>query len=333
MKNTLICLVLLFVTGYYGYAQNVVIKGRVRCLNQNESSTKGAENIIVIPGFIPAKSSVTASDPPGYFELNTGMPLSQLQDKQVTVYSISGCKSCPESVKRVFVSEDQNGGNNDNGNCYITIKDWHFNKNCDQVELSPIKADSMLNTITRQPQEKMNAPGATTALVGSPALLNLITTITTALPPVGAVGFYKASYLEPGKIHYGNFLAASALALTANTGFNFSPARDMSEAVFWNPAAMATSHKPFNISLFTNLKNNIKTGGFLKLTDKFSLGGGFIYTMQDEFRGAQYEDISGGGATVFTDSLQLHLKEFAAFLSPSLKLGKKVNVAFDAATH
>ena len=48
--------------------------------------------------------------------------------------------------------------------------------------------------------------------------------------------------------------------------------------------------------------------------------------MQDEFRGAEYEDISGGGSTVFTDSLQLHLKEFAAFLSPSLKLGKKVNV-------
>src|SRR5438045_2458221 len=48
--------------------------------------------------------------------------------------------------------------------------------------------------------------------------------------------------------------------------------------------------------------------------------------MQDEFRGAEYEDISGSGSTVFTDSLQLHLKEFAAFLIPSLKLGKKVSV-------
>jgi hypothetical protein len=327
MKNTSICLALLFVTGYHGHAQNVIIKGRVRCLNQSVSATKGAENIIVIPSFIPAKSSVTATDPPGYFELNTGISLSQLQDKQVTVYSISGCKSCPTSVKRVFVSADQNDGKNDNGNCYITIKNWQFNKNCNEVELPPIKADSILNIIVRQPAEKMNAPGATTALVGSPALLNLITTITTVLPPVGAIGFYKASSLEPGKIHYGNFLAASALVLTPNTGFNFSPARDVSEAVFWNPAAITASHKPYNISLFTNLKNNIKAGGFLKVTDKFSLGGGFIYTMQDEFRGAVYEDISGGGgASVFTDSLQLNLKEFAAFLSPSLKLGKKINV-------
>ncbi len=66
-------------------AQHLIIKGRIRCINQAPSSTRGAENIVVVPAFKPSLSSITGTQPPGYFEFNTGMPLAKLQDKQVSV--------------------------------------------------------------------------------------------------------------------------------------------------------------------------------------------------------------------------------------------------------
>ena len=71
------------------FSQDLIIKGRVRCMNQSAHSTKGAENIIVVPTFKPSRSAITATSPSGYFEFNTGIPLKTLQDKQVNVYVVS----------------------------------------------------------------------------------------------------------------------------------------------------------------------------------------------------------------------------------------------------
>jgi len=136
--------------------------------------------------------------------------------------------------------------------------------------------------IAKQPAEDLDKVSAATALTGTPAALNFLTNLATVVAAVPA-GDFALSRLLPGKIHYGQFLFASPLMHSANTGFNFSPSRDMSEAVFWNPSAIAGSRKPGNVNLLTNLKNNIKTGGYWQLNKKISLGGGFIYTVQDEF--------------------------------------------------
>ncbi len=108
--------------------QTLIIKGRVRCLNQSANSTKGAENIVVVPTFMPSKSTVTASTPPGYFEFNTNTAFSRLQDKQVSIYLVSGCNQCAQVVKRLFVSEDQDKESKDPAKSYMTIKDWKLEK-------------------------------------------------------------------------------------------------------------------------------------------------------------------------------------------------------------
>src|SRR5690606_41841238 len=53
-----------------------------------------------------------------------------------------------------------------------------------------------------------------------------------------AEDLFRTIELLDGKINYGNFLFASALSHTSNTGFNFAPSREISEAVFWNPSAI-----------------------------------------------------------------------------------------------
>ena len=325
MKMFFICCISFLFLSHSVVSQGLIIKGRVRCLNQNQNSTKGAENIIVVPTFMPSKATLTASRPSGYFEVNTGITLSKLQDKMVTVYVISRCTNCKEVAKRVFISEDQDRQNRDDGKHYVTIKDWMLNANCQKAELYPLAADSVLQLIVKQPAVNLDNVSSATAIVGAPAFLNFLTNLTTVLGGAFPNGPFTIQTLQPGKIKYGQFLLSSPLFHSANTGFNFSPSRDMSEAVFWNPSAIANSKASANISLLTNVKNNGKLGGFYRINENFSLGGGIIFTMQDEFRKAIFNSSLGLGTAVDTPTMKL--KEYAAFISPVFKISNNFNVA------
>jgi hypothetical protein len=144
-----------------------------------------------------------------------------------------------------------------------------------------------------------------------------------ALPNAGDFQLYS---LEPGKISYGQFLLSSPMSHSANTGFNFSPARDLSEAVFWNPSAISFSNKPGNISLLTNVKNNVKLGGFYKINDQISLSAGWIYTVQDERRQSVFVREPGNNDELEVDSLKMKLKEYAAFISPVYKVNSQFSM-------
>ena len=326
MKNFIIYPALLLILYNNASGQTLVIKGRVRCQNETPNSTRGAENIIVVPAFIPSKSTTTGSTPPGYFECNTGVPFAKLRDKQVSLCIVSGCNQCSESVKRIFISEDQDRKNKDKTKSYVTVKDWKFNANCNDLELPPFRADSMLSVIVQQPEQSIGQVTNATALVGTPALLNLLTNITPIIGIVSNAGTFEARELGPGKTKYGQFLFSSALTHTANTGFNFSPARDMSEAVFWNPSAIVKSRTPYNISLLTNVKNNAKLGGYFRLNDRVSVGAGFIYTQQDEYRNTLFVKIANEANTVQIDSFLVKVKEYSAFLAPAVKINEKISV-------
>lgn len=309
------------------FTQTLLIKGRVRCINENVNSTKGAENVIIVPTFLPAKSTITASQPPGYFEINTGLPFDQLQDKQVHLYIVSKCAQCKDIAKRVFISADQDRQNTDTKRKYVTVKDWRFNANCKDAELPAFRADSMLSVIIKQPAENLQNIAAATALVGSPPLLNLLTTLTVAATPI-PVGIFKADSLLPGKISYGSFLAISALHLTSNTGFNFSPSRNLSEAMFWNPSAIANSIQANNISLFTNFRNYMKVGGYTRLGSNLFLAAGLIYTKQYESRRVFFPNTPTPGPVEHIQTLD----EYAVFISPVLKVNNKMNVALTLKT-
>lgn len=330
MKKNVVCIGLLIVLSLTVNSQTLILKGKVKCLNQSVNSTKGAENIIVVPAFLPSRATITASEPAGYFEFNTGVPISRLQDKTVTLYVLSKCTNCKEVAKRVFISEDQDRQNKNDNKQYVTIKDWTLNTNCQMAEMFPIAADSLLRMVVRLPDQNLDNVSAATALVGTPAILNLLTTITPVLGVLPNAGLFQLQTLDPGKISYGQFLLSSPMSHSANTGFNFSPSRDMSEAPFWNPSAIAFGKTPNNLSLLTNVRNNVKLGGFFKINKTISLAAGGIYTVQDERRKSVFEGIQPGNDpnnTVNVDSLKMNLKEYAAFFSPVFKVNNQFSVA------
>lgn len=328
MKPILICFSLLLGISLNITCQPLIIKGRIKCMNQTFNSTRGATNVVVVPTFLPSHATYTLSEPSGYFEINTGVPLSKLEDKTVTIYVVSRCANCTEIAKRVFISEDKDRKNRNDAKQYVTLRDWKLNSKCDEAELKPLQADSILRIVEKQPDQNLDNVSAATALVGSPAILNLLTTITPVLGVLPNDGPFQLQTLDPGKINYGRFLLSSPLYESANTGFNFSPSRDMSEAVFWNPSAIAFAKKPNNVSLLTNVRNNGKLGGFIKIKENISLGAGGIYTVQDERRKSLFVGLppDNQNNSVTIDSLKMKLKEYAVFLSPAFKLNDRLSL-------
>lgn len=310
------------------YSQTLIIKGKIKCLNQSVNSTKGAENIVVVPTFMPSKSTITVTRPAGYFEFNTGVPIEKLQDKTVTVYVISRCTNCKEAAKRVFISQDQDRQNAEDHKEYVTVKDWMLKTNCQKAELIPLAADSVLAVVSKQPDQDLDKMTPASALTGTPAFLNFLTNLTSVVGlTTFPTGQFALDTIFPGKVNYGQFLFASPLSQSANTGFNFSPSRDLSEAAFWNPSAITNSRKPYNISLLTNLKNNIKASAFCRISNKVFLSAGFIHTTQDEFRRVAYTNTTFTDSARHFDSAYMNLKEYAAFFSPVFRLTKDFSVA------
>ena len=327
MKKKLTGLFVLFLVAASAVAQSLVLQGRVWCLNhQGSNSTSGVENIIVIPGFLPQKSTLTGSNPKGYYEINTGVDLKKLEGKTVKLYIISKCKDCGKLTNAVFVSADQaNKRGNPPG--YLPVDAWKINAICQAVELESTNADGVLQTLLNQPADDLDRLTAASSLVAPTSVLNLIAKLVTAaaVPNIGFVG--KAQrFLDSDKIQLGKFLFASALFQTMNQGFNFAPWRNFSEAVFYNPSAIVNSPKPYNISGFTNMKNNGKLSGYITVNNKLMLAAGGIYTKQGEFRSVTFD----GGFGLTTDSFVLKTKEYAVFFSPVYKLSDKLSVAVTA---
>lgn len=307
-------------------AQQVIIKGILRCTQGAVTSTKGAVNIIIIPSFNPKAAVATTTTPEGFFQINTGWDVNELHDKNVALYVITKCSKC-KRIERVFISEDLDKKNTDLTKMYVTIKGWKILEECSQTELPDILSEALLDSAHHLPAENIN-PDASGSVAMSPvSFLNLFQKLATAAATAN-FGLFKVTDIHPGKIKYGIFLHSSPMTNTDNAGFNFSPSRNLSEAVFWNASAIANSNKPHNVSLLANFKNNYKLSGYQQITKQFYLALGAIYTKQDQTRQI---DLFGIGAASSGNTLQdvnhqEKLEEYAVFFAPVYKINRKASV-------
>ncbi|MET0244837.1 MAG: hypothetical protein ABW174_15270 [Flavitalea sp.] len=312
LKFSLVALTMLAIESIE--AQNVLIKGTIRCLNKSSQSTLGAQNVVVRPDFDPSKSVMTSTQPAGYFELKTGVPFSKLVDKQVSVYLVSKCNDCKPIVQRVFVSKP-----------LITIANWKLDTSCSYVEMSAANADKMLAESKGVKGTDLAKASAASAALAAPSLLNTITNSFFTLISLPASGDREAISLRPSKIAYGASEFSSYMHNSGNPGFNFSQGRDGSEAVFSNMATLASRQSRSNISLFSNFRNNIKAGGYYQISSKVAIGAGFRWYGQDEFRTVGYKP-NPGGDPLETDSVNLKLNEYIVNLSAAYKVSDKFGI-------
>ena len=301
-------------------AQEVIIKGTLRCTNNGvATSTRGAVNIVIIPSFNPLASVATTTTPQGFFQISTGWDIKLLRGKDVTLYIITKCSSC-KRIQRVFISEDLDKRNTDPSKLYVTIKGWKILENCTESELPDILSEQLLDSAHHLPAQDISGKSTGSPALGPVSFINLFEKIATAATTGANAGVFRAAILQPGKIQFGEFLHSSPMSHSDNTGFNFAPSRNLSEAVFWNAAAIATSDKPDNVSLLANFKNNIKLSGYHQVANQFYIGAGGIYTKQDQFRKVRYDNL------LDLVNHKEKLEEYAVFLAPVYKVNNQISV-------
>jgi hypothetical protein len=326
MKKTILFAILCALMMSNVNAQEVIIKGTLRCMNNGvATSTRGAVNIIIIPSFNPDAAVATTTTPEGFFKISTGWNAKDLRDKSVSLYIITKCSSC-KKVQRVFISEDLDKRNTDPTKMFVTVKGWKILENCSNSELPDIQSEKLLDSAHKLPP--MDISGK---VPGSPAMapvsfINLFEKLVTAAATPNT-GLYKTIMIQPGKIKFGIFLHSSPMTNTDNTGFNFAPSRNLSEAVYWNASAIGNSSNPYNVSLLANFKNNIKLSGYQQISKQLYLGLGGIYTKQDQLRSLSVQKV---GSNDPNDILPVKhgekLEEYAAFVAPVYKINNAVSV-------
>lgn len=304
-------------------AQEVIIKGTLRCINDGvATSTRGAVNIVIIPSFNPKASVATTTTPQGFFQINTGWDEKQLEDKEVTLYIITKCSDC-KKIQRVFISQDLDKRNTDPTKMYVTVKGWKLIENCSKTELPDILSEQLLDSARHLPPQDISGKATGSEAMSPVSFLNLFQKLITPVIPGGPSGLYEVLSIPPGKMKYGNFLHSSPITNTDNTGFNFAPSRNLSEAVFWNAAAIANTRKANNVSLLANFKNNIKLSGYQQMMKNFYVGLGGIYTKQDQYRFVNFVQIQTSDQNQF--SHREKLEEIAIFLAPVYKINAKMS--------
>ncbi|MEP6949050.1 MAG: hypothetical protein ABI863_07250 [Ginsengibacter sp.] len=326
MKPVILFILLLVITLKTATAQEVIIKGTLRCANNGvATSTRGAVNIIIIPSFNPKAAVATTTTPQGFFQVNTGWNAADLRDKNVSLYIITKCSSC-KKIQRVFISEDLDKRNTDPTKMYVTVKGWKILENCQNTELPDIMSEQLLDSAHRLPPEDINGKAPGSPAMAPVSFINLFQKLATVAGGVG-VGFFQVTNIPPGKMKYGIFLHSSPITNTDNTGFNFAPFRNLSEAIFWNASGIAFSSKPYNVSLLANFKNNIKLSGYQQITKQFYIGLGGIYTKQDQSRQVLYSQTNGQDVSTTLIPHSEKLEEFAAFVAPVYRINSRVSVS------
>ena len=325
MKTVTFFIAIFIIWAVPASAQEVIIKGTLRCINNGVStSTRGATNIVIIPSFNPGAAVATTTTPQGFFQINTGWNARELKDKNVTLYIVTKCKPC-KTVERIFISEDLDKRNTDPTKMYVTVKGWKILENCTNAELPDLLTEQVLDSAHQLAAQDVSGKAKGSSAMSPVSFLNLIQKLV-APAAVGNQGLFNVISLDPGKIKFGIFLHSSPMTNTDNTGFNFSPSRNLSEAVFWNAAAIANSTRPNNISLLANFKNNIKLSGYQQITPQLYVGLGGIYTKQDQRRQLTVQKV---GSVDDNDILPVRraekLEEFAVFLAPVYKFNNRMS--------
>ena len=318
-KSILLILFFTIVASHSLLCQQLRIEGRVRCSNDATNlSTRGAENVVVEPVLLPQCAVTTRSDPPGYFTIAI-QQWRKLLDQTVRFYILTNCKSCVIQTYSVFVSEDNL--KKENGYYRLNLGTKIIRQQCVFLEMSAKKTDSVVARLRRDTAQVNRVA----AWVAAPSLLNLFVGLPLSIAAAKKMKDSTSTKLVPIKdasIQHallGRALLYSAFMNSANAGFNFSPLRDFSEAVYWNPSSIFSSNANGNLSLSTDWRRQVKLAGMIKLNNSIAIGGGVIYSVQEEQRAVSFADS--------TTNVAFGSRDLAVFLPIALRLTNKVSVS------
>ena len=261
-------------------SQNISFEGTVLCEEMGLSNQKRpAKYVIVIPQIRPNRSTISTDY--GYYKIN--LPYKSIIDQSVTLFYVG--KSDTLETQKLFISRD------DIWDRQIKCPTKNLNQACERFENNYLEAESKLIQIQNKLYETSNldlyssGAGAAGNLIYVFSLLGF----AAAAPPIDSTVVDTLTIglldISPKKIVDGMFLKRGYTEFSQNVGFNFTPQRNMNEAVFWNASAMTLASQS-QISLSSDYKRFLKVSSIVKINNDLAVGVGLFWQFQKEYRKA-----------------------------------------------
>ncbi len=267
-------------------SQNISFEGTVICEEMGLSDQKRpAKYVIVIPKARPDLSAISTDY--GYYKLN--LPYKSILDQSVTFFYVG--KTDTIEIQKLFISRE------DVWDRQIRCPTKYLNQACERFENNYLEAESKLSLIQDKLYETSNLDLYSSGAGGAGNLLYVFSLLgfAAAAPPIDSTvidTLTTGSFdISPKKIIDGIFLKRGYSEFSQNVGFNFTPQRNMSEAVFWNASAIALASQ-HQISLSSDYNRFLKASSIVKINNDLTVGIGLFWQFQKEYRKAFIESES-----------------------------------------
>jgi len=289
------------------YSKTIRLQGYVKCIKKDDRAPNPAKYILVVPEKYLNKSDLT--DDKGCYYIF--LPGKVIGEKLTLQYRNS--KSEKEIHKKdIKIWADEIDCTEDG--CVKYLERVVLEPHCIEVEDDEKDMLRLLELFRKKPEE-----ASALLKYGTPVTAGLTSSL---LPFIGGLGAAAGPGEEPTPttanvvrvsqktIKDGELLSYGMSAFSDNMGFNFTPKRNIAEAVFWNPSAIAMSY--FNqVSGYTDFEDFHRASVAFTIKDIFGIGLGYLHLRHKEKRTA----LVGTGET-FSDTFETN--EDGMFISASI---------------
>lgn len=201
-----------------------------------------------------------------------------------------------------------------------------IDKNCELIEEEEcIKATAYLQQLREKKISKKEPPSFLFPVMGgvASALVFSFTAVGgegegMGGPPASIIEILDIEYISKKENTDGRMFSLALDGVAGNPGFQFSPTRNISDAVFFNSSAIAFS--PYNqVNILSDIDEFSLVSSTFNLSDAYGIGIGALYLDREENRTALTE-INESASSSFRS------EEWGAFLSLSRKISNDMSV-------
>ncbi len=312
-------LLLYFLLARVLLSQEISFEGSVICEEKGISDQKRpAKYIIVIPQNRPDLSEISTDY--GYYRIN--LPYKNVIDQTVTFIYVG--RSDTIETQKLFISRE------DIWNRQIKCPTKYTDQKCESFENDYLNAESKLNSIKNRifKSSKLDLYTTEAGALGNFMIILTLFGLAAAAPPPDSIVTDTLSIglvdISPKKVIDGIFLKRAYSEFSQNIGFNFTPHRNLNEAIFWNASSLIFSTK-HQVCFYSDYKRYVKTNSIFKVKKNYALGIGLYWLFQDEYRIASLDtnsvednfdsdELAIIGAFAFKPTLHLSLGFATKFL-------------------
>lgn len=288
-------------------AREIRLQGTVTCKEVGDVGARPARAILVVPQAFVNQAQL--SSPEGLYRID--LPASRILDRTTRLHFRNEDQAIGTQSTQIW--ESQVRLFNDNHVFFVDTAEVEFP--CAEAEADPGAMQQQLSFFREEPEPARALLDAGAAGGGAAVLASLPSFGGAAAGgPALPGGVFIVTGLSPSDSKAGQLPALAMSAWGVHPGFNLAPTRNITDASFWNGAALALSLRRA-VEVMSDFDEFSRFSIAVPIGERYGVGVGVIRLSQEDRRTATL-DIGA------THTRSFELKETGVFVSAGVRLNR-----------